>query len=240
MVKMAYGVTLALMSGTMLVAVFLARPHRSQIRTNFHVPNPSFKSHQALRSTLFILFVLLLVSPSLFLPPLYLPLLLTRIPTTHHATTGPVTLLTLHVSATLSATLASKFPPSRLSPPTLFTASMLISALALVPMLFTPTLYVAVPYAAAFGVGTGGVCALWVRTIESFLDDKRNGVEGFGRWVCVGMAVCGVSAGGGMVGAAAVMERWERGGEIVLGGCVGGLVLGGLVIGAGAVIKKRK
>lgn len=74
-------------------------------------------------------------------------------------------------------------------------------------------------------MGMEGVCSLGYRAIA---DLSRYG-QGMGRW---GVLIVGMGIDCAVVGASAVMERWEVGTEIVLGAVGGCLGLGGVLLGA--------
>ncbi|KAF1363034.1 hypothetical protein EJ07DRAFT_152557 [Lizonia empirigonia] len=228
-IKMAYGTTSAVQTGTLLLAIFLAAPHPSPSTPH----PPSQQSHPAHRPPRPVAALTCLLMTPTLLAPIYLPLLLTRQPSPHRADPASYVLLALSCGALLPCILIPRTLALRLALPTLFAASALAAGIAMVPMVWMRGLSVAVPCGVVFGAGFGGVGLLWVRIWAGF---GGRGGEVRGRWVCVGMAVAGLGAGGGVVGAAAVLERWEGGVEMVLGAVAGCAVLGGLVVWAGVAV----
>jgi len=111
-------------------------------------------------------------------------------------------------------------------------AAVLGGAVCLAPVLY-PGLVVVVPLAALYGTALGVVFSLHMIVVASFLSRKVDG-----RWeddmparVAVGMALAGLAAFGGIIGAAALIEGSERGGQIamkVAGACMVG---GGVLVG---------
>ena len=235
-VKLGHGVTLVLLSLTLVPAVLVARPSAMTKSSRARQSPPNMSTvPRAKRPSFLALLTTLALSPALPLPPLLSPLLLSRHPTPHRADTGSYFLFALSGAALLSSTLIPRTPPHRLAPTTLLTASTFLAGISVVPLIWMRILYVAVPCAAVFGVGLGGVCAVWVEALAALVEG--GGGEGLGWWVCVLVAVGGVGAGGGIMGAAAVLSRMESGVEIVMGVMSGCLVLGGLMVGAGADVK---
>lgn len=247
-VKMAYGVTLAVETGTMLVVVFLAKPHplpplnpqRAKERVRRCRSRPE-SWHVAV-----LLLLTVVVSVALLVPPLYLPLLLSRSPSQYRADAGFYTLFVLFGTALLTSSLVAKVSSARLSPTTLFTTCTLLTGISLIALLWMPMLYVALPCAAVFGMGLGGVCTTWIRVLAKDLGhgegaelDTGGGSAKLGRWSCVVVALGGMTAGGGTMGAAAILQRMEKGVDIVLGVTSGCLILGGLILGIGAFCRHR-
>ena len=244
-VKMAYGINFALLSITLLLAVSLDKSHTGLS----HFGSSSLGAAMTGKPTswkLYLAISLSTVSLSvvfLFLP-IYAPLLLSRNPTLDRADSGPYALLTLFSTAMFTAALLTKPPASHLPSVTLFTTATLLSGLAVLPIAWMQALYIAVPCAAVSGVGLGCACTFWVKGLSYVLatngkaDAHGDTVPpGLGRWVCVVMAIGGLVAGGGLVGAAAALDGWERGVQIVIGVSVSGWVLGGLVIRAGTAMR---
>ncbi|KAF2626257.1 hypothetical protein BU25DRAFT_104278 [Macroventuria anomochaeta] len=231
-VKLGYGATLVLFSFTVLPATFLARPCALDNSHAYRTPKPRINAKPRTKLTAFVTTVLptLLVAPALLLPPLYLPLLLCGHPSQYKSDIGPYTLFVLFGTAILSSTLVPRLPPSRLLPTTLCITATILAGVAIVPIIWMPRLDVVVPCAAVYGAGLGCVLTLWVRMLTWY--GYAAWKAGPGRCACVVSAVGGLCAGGGLVGAAAVMERWEKGVEIVLGAASGCLVLEGVVVGA--------
>lgn len=232
-IKMAYGTTSAVQTGTLLLAIFLAAPHPSPSTPH----PPSQQSDPAHRPPRPVAALTSLLTTPILLAPIYLPLLLTRQPSPHRADPASYILLALYCGGLLPCIFVPRTPASRLAPSTLFTASALAAGIAMVPMVWMRVLSVAVPCGVVFGAGFGGVCLLWVRICAVF---GGGGEEEVGRWVCVGMAVTGLGAGGGVVVAAAVLERWEGGVEMLLGAVAGCAVLGGLVVWAGIAVHGQR
>lgn len=235
-VRMAHGISLAILLSTLLLAMFLARPHSGQNPTTSsprHTATTSqSRSKQARWTTLLTALLLTLTLVPTILPPLLFPLLLTRAPTPHRADPGFYTLLALLSGATLSSILFPRISPSRLSPTALLSASCLLAGSALAPVIWTQTLYVGVACAVVFGVGLGGVGTLWVKGLRCLIGHG----EGLRGVICVLMAFGGVVAGGGLVGSAAVLQSFECGVQVVLGAVTGCLVLGGAGIWVGVGI----
>lgn len=238
-VKMAYGVSFALLSLTLLLAVFfqspLGLPHSNAATIG---RSPSWKTYLAISLPTNLL------SVAFLLLPLYAPLLLSRNPTLDRADTGPYALLTLFGTAMFMPAILTKPPASRLPSVALFITATFLSGLALLPIAWMQALYIIIPCAAVSGMGLGCACTLWIQTLSDILatDAKtsaRDDIEApeLGKWVCVVVAISSLVAGGGLVGAAAALERWERGVQIVIGISVSGWMLGGLVIWAGAVTR---
>lgn len=225
-VKTGYGVMAALLTFTVLPAILLAKP------CTLHTPHAaqSLTTHRMSSLPLAITLLTLLSPACLLLPPLLLPLILTRHPTPFRADSGCYVLLSFSLSALLSSTLLPKLRPRRLSPSTLVSASSLLCGIALVPLLWMPSLLVAVPCAVVFGAGMGGVSVFYVKGIAEL-------VAGVGQRGHVLLVVGGVGMGCAVVSAAAILERWDSGVEIVMGAMVACLVLGGLLVGIGVGLR---
>ena len=84
-----------------------------------------------------------------------------------------------------------------------------------------------------FGAGMGGVSIFYVKCIAEL-------VAGVGERGHILLAVGGVGMGCAVVGAAAMLERWDSGVEIVMGAVVACLVLGGLLMGTGVGLRYRE
>ncbi|KAH6633050.1 major facilitator superfamily domain-containing protein [Boeremia exigua] len=227
--KLGRGLIPTLLCLTLLPAVLLAKPSALQPVTHHSSPPARFATPR-LSSMLFVI----LYTPPFLATSLLLPLILTRHPSPYRADPGCYVLLALSSAALLSSALLPHLPSHRLSPPALIAASTLLAGIAIPSLIWMPTLYVGVPCAMVLGAGLGGVCALWVRALAALVGKGKR----LGQAVCLLAAVGGVGAGCGVLGAAAVMETWEAGVEIVLGVAAGCLVLGGLALGAGAGVRR--
>jgi hypothetical protein len=166
--------------------------------------------------------------------PVYSVVLLRGAPGIFFPDTAPYGVLALLSVAAISGSVAANLRSLKKvgAVNTFVTASILAGAVGLAPMVY-PRLYVVVPLAAVYGVALGAILSLHMIVAASFL--SKN-VEG--RWegdmparVAVVMALAGLSAFGGIVGAAALIEGSEKGGQIVIklaGACmIGGGVLAG-------------
>lgn len=231
--NVAHGATLALLVFTLLPAFFLTQPNNAQDQ-NPNTPNPAplnpaNKSLPPLRHTALPLAILLL-TPTCLLPPLFLPLSQPRSPTSpHRADTPAYSLFALATTALFSSALLPKVAPHRLSPSSLLTASFLLNAVAVIPLIWTPVLGVAVPCAAVFGVGLGGVCAVGVSVVV--VESGPRGEEVRWGWQGWGVTVAGgASAGCVVLGGAVVLERCDGGVEILFGAVAACLGLGGLAM----------
>lgn len=225
-IKLAHGMTLFLPAITMLPSLFIAKPSSTEAE------NPpvdkSTRSRAPLPMAPFMLLSTFLLPSALILPPLYLPLILTRHPSAHRADIAAYILFTLATTALFSSALLPQIPPHRLSPITLFAASVLLTAVAMIPLVWTTSLGVAVTCAAVFGMGLGGGCALGVRVVVG--RGRGNGEDG-GKWRWMMLVIAGVGVGAGVLGAAAVLERRERGVQIVLGAVAVYLGMCGVLVG---------
>lgn len=166
--------------------------------------------------------------------PVYSVMLLTGAPGIFFPDTAAYGVLALLSVAAISGSVAANLRSLKNvgAVNTFVTASLLAGAVGLAPMVY-PRLYVVVPLAVVYGVALGAILSLHMIVAASFLSKK---VEG--RWegdmparVVVVMALAGLSAFGGIVGAAALIEGSEKGGQIVMklaGACmIGGGVLAG-------------
>lgn len=227
--RLACGVTLGLMVGTLLVAICLSTPHSPPPPP----PPPSSPSTHTTHSSphrrpTFLLLAALVFGLAVLIP-LYVPLLLTQSPSAHRTDTGVYALLSLFTTALLSSTFLPRLAPSRVAPHILLGACACLSGAAVVGMLGLKGFVGSVLFAAVCGVGVGGVCVLGGRV---FTEGQGAG-ETRGCWTWVrglGNVAASLAIGGGVVGAAAVMERWEMGGNTVLGVVGGYLVVGGVVV----------
>jgi hypothetical protein len=237
--KLAHGVTVAIASGTLLFAIFLARPCDTMTSVVVHHSLPTgVVRHGRVGLTYFVLLSATLFAPSFLVVLIFSPLLLGRTLTSYRADFGPYVLLTLYSTAAISSLFAAKIPPIRLSPTTLFVASTFLTGVAIMPIIWMPTLYIAIPCYAVFGVRLGNISTLWIKMLAWFLDG--DGEKRLGRVVCTVLAVGGFGVGGGVVGAAAMLQSMKIGVEVVLGIAAGCLILGGLVVWAGATRKRLR
>lgn len=225
-VKMGFGIAAVLVAFTVLIAVLLAKPCVVQSpRTVSRQPPHSAGSY----GSRLLAFLLALCLSTLVLPPFFLPIILTQHPTPYRADGGCYALLALFTTASFSSALLPKLPAYRLSPTTLVSACALLAAISVVPLIWMPSSYVALPCATVFGVGMGGICPLWHKSLSHLT--RREG------WVIL---VGGVGTACAVVGAAAVMERWEAGVKVVLGAVVGCLGLAGLLLSTCACVRDRR
>ena len=237
-VKMACGITLALMSGTLLIAMSLARPCIGQtLDASSSYGAVTMRSrYTSWISTSVLPTTTILLSPAILLPPLVLPLILTRHPSAYCADISLYALFAMFGIAMLTSTLIVKIPPARLSPTTLFVASCLLAGTAIVLLIQVPRLEVIVPCAALYGVGLGGVSTLWINVLMSLMEEGAS----LGNAICLVMTIGGLTTGGRVVGAAVVLQSIKRGPEIILGSSAGTMVVAGLLVGACALVKHRK
>lgn len=227
--RLAYGTTLLLLALTLLPAIPLAKPCTIQspqsrqldLDTSPTTPS-SWRAYPVFLATF-------LTIPALLTPALYLPLLLTRQPGSYLADAGLYPLLALYGTALLSSALVPSISPNRLSPAVLCSAASILAGTAILPLVWVRRVDVAVVCAAVFGVGLGCVGTLWGKVFRECVEGA--GTRGLRRWIQMLVLVGGLGAGAGLVGAAAVLERWGNGVEIVLGAVSGYLVLGGFIVG---------
>lgn len=176
----------------------------------------------------------MLVFSGILVYPFYSIVLLTQIPGLFFPDTATYSVLTmLSVAAILGSAAANIHVLRKIGAVNMFVAAAVLGgAICLAPVLY-PELIVVVPLAAAYGVALGAIFSLHMVVAASFLSRKVDG-----RWeddmparVAIGMVLAGLSAFGGVVGAAALIEGSERGWQIavkVAGACmVGGSVLVG-------------
>ncbi|KAF1922975.1 uncharacterized protein M421DRAFT_335689 [Didymella exigua CBS 183.55] len=234
---LAHGLALSLLTLTLFPALLLARPG------DYKSLQPRQPNRDALPSTSSwrvypVSPAMLLTTTALLIPPLHLPLLLTRHPGPNRADAGLYTLLTLYGTAVLTSAFVPRIPPRRLSSSTLCGVAGVVAGAATVPLVWMQSLGVAVPCAAVYGAALGCVAVLWVTVFSRCVEAFRAG--GVGGLVDVCGLVAGLSAAGGVVGAAALLQGLESGVEVLLGVVVGGLVLGGLGMGGRDFVRRWK
>ena len=176
----------------------------------------------------------MLVFSGILIYPFYSIVLLTQPPGLFFPDTATYGVLTmLSVAAISGPAVANIYALRRVGPVNTFVAAAVLGgAVCLAPVLY-PALFVVIPLATLYGVALGVVFSLHMVVVASFLSRKEGG-----RWeddmsarVAVGMVLAGFSAFGGVVGAAALIEGSERGGQIamkVAGACIVG---GGVLVG---------
>lgn len=228
--RLAYGTTLLFLALTLLPAIPLAKPcaiHSPQFRQPDPDTNPTTPSSWRAYSVFLATF---LTTPALLTPALYLPLLLTRQPGPCLADAGLYPLLALYGTALLSSAFIPRISPNRLSPAVMCSAASILAGIAILPLVWMRRVDIAVVCAAVFGVGLGCVSTLWGKVFRECVEGA--GTRGLRRWMQVLVLVGGLGAGAEVAGAAAVLERWGNGVEIVLGAVSGCLVLGCFIVGA--------
>lgn len=223
--RFAHGITLSLLTLTLVPAILLARPSGSrppqprQLGSRTSPTTPSWHIYS-------ILPAMFLVATALLIPPSYLPLLLTRHPGPYRADAGQYILLTLYGTASLSSAIVPRIPPRRLSSSTLCSAAAIVAGTAIIPMVWMQRLEVAVSCVAIYGIGLGCVTAVCTTVFSLWARGTRAGELGGSA------AIFGLCSGGGIMGAATLIPKLESGAGTVLGLVVGTLILGGSVLGA--------
>jgi len=230
----------AVTAATLLTAFFLlARldPQKEKEWTSIHplrlrMPKHFLKDLKG--GGMWFLLGYMLVFSGTLIYPFYSILLLTQPPGLFFPDTAAYSLLAMLSVAAVSGSAAANIHVLRtVGAVNMFVAAAVLGgAVCLAPVLY-PGLVVVIPLAALYGVALGVVFSLHMVVVASFLSRKVDG-----RWeddmparVAVGMALAGLAAFGGVVGAAALIDGSERGGQIamkVAGAC---MACGGVLVG---------
>jgi hypothetical protein len=221
--RLTYGLTLILLSLTLLPTLLLTKPSTNTQPLHRRAPLPR-KRWRAL----LILAALPLTLTLATILPFYTPLLAALQPGPHRADTGPYIVLTLFFTALITSALVPHLL-DRFLAQTLFGAACTLAGVAAVPLVWMRRLEVAGPCAALYGVGMGVLCTLWLKVVVECLEE--GGMRD-SRGVGVLAAMFGVWAAGEVVCGAAVLQGVGRGVEIGLGAVAACLALSGLIIWA--------
>ncbi|OAL53851.1 hypothetical protein IQ07DRAFT_667974 [Pyrenochaeta sp. DS3sAY3a] len=243
--------------GTLLVAAVLhgrAQPAPVSVGVHFAFPTPMLPPYVHSRRTPRALLVLALLSTTLttgplLTHPLLTPLLLTQSPSLHPPSTASLLLTTSHFAAALSASLTASTPLlPRLGPLNTFLAATTCCGAVLLGPVLGPRVWLAGVYAVLHGLGFGCVAASAgaaaavllraaggrERSEDSARDECARRAELPARLALL-MSAAGVAAFAGVVGGAAVLERWGSGGVLLKG--AGGMVCVGVGVGLGVGVR---
>jgi hypothetical protein len=184
-----------------------------------------------------------LVSTGVLIYPVYGTVLLTQAPALFYPDMAAYGVLGMFGVAAVSGSVAANLTCLKgVGAVNVFVAAaVLAGAVVLAPVVW-PRLHVVVPLAMVYGVAIGAVLSLYMIVVAEFLSKK---VEG--RWeddmparVAIVMALAGLGAFGGVVGAAALIEGSERGWQIAFRVASAFMIGGGVLVGCARMWRWKK
>lgn len=236
---LAYVYSGGVMGATLLSAFLLLvglKPEDEELSTQrykLHLCMPKGFLQDARGGGMWFILGYILVFAGVLIYPVFNIVLLTQVPGLFFPDAAAYAILgMLGVAAVSGSVMANLRSLKKVGAVNIFVAaSILAGAICLAPVLY-PRLYVVVLLAGAYGVALGAVLSLHMIVAAMFLSKK---VEG--RWeddmparVAIIMALAGLGAFGGIVGAAALLEGNKNGEKVVI------KVAGACMIGGGVLI----
>jgi hypothetical protein len=236
---LAYVYSGGVMSATLLSAFLLLVGLKSEDeelwtqRCKLHLCMPKGFLEDARGGGMWFILGYILVFAGVLVYPVFNVVLLTQVPGLFFPDAAAYGILgMLGVAAVSGSVVANLSSLRKVGAVNVFVAaSVLAGAICLAPVLY-PRLYVVVLLAGVYGVALGAILSLHMIVAAMFLSKK---VEG--RWeddmparVAIIMALAGLGAFGGIVGAAALLEGNKNGEKVVI------KVAGACMIGGGVLI----